>query len=90
VIVAASPGFTFPMSVLVDLGADLHRVEVRHAGNSTVPPPTSVVGDEITVPNSTFFAMIVPRAARECACRSCVTAFSRSVRARTTAALALA
>src|SRR6266850_823946 len=27
---------------------------------STVPPPTSVVGDEITVPNSTFFAMIVP------------------------------
>ena len=59
--------------------------------NSTVPPPTSVVGDEITVPSSTFFVMIVPASGAlsfVSVMRS--RAFSRSERARITAALAFA
>ena len=59
VIVVSRPGDTLPISVS-STSARICTVSRFAILNSTVPPPTSVVGDEITVPSSTFLAMMVP------------------------------
>ena len=56
-----------------------------------VPPPTSLVGDEITWPRSTFFSMMVPViGARTSVSAIRILAFSTETSAPTTSALALA
>ena len=63
VIVTGSPGWILPMSVSSTRACTctVSRFAMR---NSTVPPPTSRAGLEITVPTSTFFWMIVPVSGR--------------------------
>ena len=59
--------------------------------SSTVPPPTSLVGEEITWPRSTVFSMIVPViGARTLVSSSWFLALSTATWARTTSARALA
>ena len=54
VMVTGSPACTFPMSVssTIDCTCTVSRFAIW---NSTVPPPTSRAGLEITIPCSTFF-----------------------------------
>ena len=59
--------------------------------SSTVPPPTSLVGEEMTCPRSTFFSMMVPViGARTSVSAMRILAFSTATSAPTTSALALA
>ena len=90
VIVVRRPGWTLAMSVS-STSERICTVSRFAILNSTVPPPTSVVGEEITVPSSTFFVMIVPASgARSFVSFMRSRAFSRSDLALMTLALALA
>jgi hypothetical protein len=89
VMVAGSPGLTLPMSVS-SIRVRICTVSRFAMVKSTVPPPTSLVGEEITVPSSTFLLMMVPSTdARSRVSSIWSRAFSRSVCARTTCALAV-
>ncbi len=86
VIVERRPGDTLPMSVS-STSARICTVSRFAILNRMVPPPTSVVGDEITVPSSTFFVMMVPASgARSFVSFMRSRAFSRSDCARITEA----
>ena len=58
-MVTGVPGCTLPTSVS-STSAETCTVSRFAIRSRTVPPPTSLVGLEITVPSSTFFWMIVP------------------------------
>jgi len=90
VTTASSPGEILPMSV--SSTSERTCTERRSAMvSSTVPPPTSLVGEEMTWPTSTWRDMMVPWiGARTSVSSSAMRAFSTATCERTTSALALA
>ena len=90
VTVASWPTWIFPMSVSSTSVRTCTRLRSA-IFMSTVPPPTSRVGDEITWPRSTSFSMIVPVIGASTLVSSIwFCASSTATRARTTSARALA